>query len=42
MSERGGVTTDDATLLMLEWTGASADHLIDLEGHTGPTARPTP
>lgn len=25
--ERGGVTSDDATLLILEWTGGSADHL---------------
>jgi len=30
MQERGGVTTDDATLLLLEWTGGSVDHLIDL------------
>jgi serine phosphatase RsbU (regulator of sigma subunit) len=27
MLERGGSTTDDATLLLLEWTGGSADHL---------------
>ncbi|MCH6161658.1 PP2C family protein-serine/threonine phosphatase [Streptomyces marispadix] len=25
--ERGGVTTDDATLLLVEWRGGSADHL---------------
>lgn len=27
MSERGGATTDDATLLMVEWRGAPADDL---------------
>ena len=27
MIERGGVTTDDATLLLLEWRGGTADHL---------------
>lgn len=27
MLERGGVTTDDATLLLLEWRGRTADHL---------------
>ena len=27
MLERGGATTDDSTLLMLEWTGAQADDL---------------
>ena len=27
MRERGGATTDDATLLLLEWTGGTADHL---------------
>jgi len=27
MLERGGATTDDATLLLLEWTGGTADHL---------------
>lgn len=27
MRERGGATTDDATLFLLEWTGGTADHL---------------
>ncbi|MEO8556521.1 MAG: PP2C family protein-serine/threonine phosphatase [Actinomycetota bacterium] len=27
MDERGGVTTDDATLLLLEWRGGTADYL---------------
>jgi serine phosphatase RsbU (regulator of sigma subunit) len=27
MRERRGVTTDDATLLLVEWRGGSADHL---------------
>ena len=27
MHERGGVTSDDATLLLLEWRGGTADHL---------------
>ena len=27
MFERGGVTTDDCTLLMLEWRGAPRDNL---------------
>jgi serine phosphatase RsbU (regulator of sigma subunit) len=27
MLGRGGATTDDATLLLLEWTGGTADHL---------------
>jgi phosphoserine phosphatase RsbU/P len=27
MLERGGVTTDDATLLLLEWRGGTANHL---------------
>lgn len=27
MRERGGVTSDDATLFLLEWHGGSADHL---------------
>ncbi|MBA9003002.1 PP2C family protein-serine/threonine phosphatase [Thermomonospora cellulosilytica] len=27
MRERGGVTTDDATLLLVEWHGGRADHL---------------
>lgn len=31
LRERGGVTTDDATLLLLEWRGGSADHLAVME-----------
>ena len=31
MRERGGVTTDDATLLLLEWRGGTVDHLVNLE-----------
>ncbi len=31
MQERGGITTDDATLFLVEWRGGSADHLADLE-----------
>lgn len=27
MQERGGITSDDATLLLVEWRGGSADHL---------------
>jgi hypothetical protein len=27
MLERGGITSDDATLLLLEWRGGTADHL---------------
>ena len=27
MLERGGVTSDDATLFLLEWRGGTADHL---------------
>lgn len=27
MQERGGVTSDDATILLIEWRGGSADHL---------------
>ena len=27
MLERGGVTSDDATLLLLEWRGGSVNHL---------------
>jgi serine phosphatase RsbU (regulator of sigma subunit) len=37
MLERGGVTTDDATLLLLEWRGGSADQLADV-GETLTTA----
>lgn len=32
MSERGGATTDDATLLMVEWRGAPADDLAWARG----------
>ncbi|MES4908492.1 MULTISPECIES: PP2C family protein-serine/threonine phosphatase [unclassified Streptomyces] len=28
MRERGGVTTDDATLFLVEWCGGTADHLV--------------
>lgn len=31
MRERGGGTTDDATLLLLEWRGGSADQLANVE-----------
>jgi len=31
MGERGGVTSDDATLLMLEWRGGTVDHLVSME-----------
>ncbi|WP_344591548.1 PP2C family protein-serine/threonine phosphatase [Actinomadura vinacea] len=31
MRERRGITTDDATLLLVEWNGGSADHLATLE-----------
>lgn len=30
-SERGGHTSDDATLFMIEWRGGVADHLAVLE-----------
>ena len=30
MLERGGITSDDATLLLLEWRGGTADHLAIL------------
>jgi serine phosphatase RsbU (regulator of sigma subunit) len=29
--ERGGITSDDATLLLIEWRGGAADHLATLE-----------
>lgn len=29
-NERGGLTTDDATLFMIEWHGGTADHLATL------------
>ncbi|MFB7651558.1 MULTISPECIES: PP2C family protein-serine/threonine phosphatase [unclassified Streptomyces] len=29
--ERGGVTSDDATILLIEWRGGKADHLASLE-----------
>ncbi|EFL24490.1 putative stage II sporulation protein E (SpoIIE) [Streptomyces himastatinicus ATCC 53653] len=31
MRERGGVTTDDATLFLVEWCGGTADHLATIE-----------
>jgi len=31
MLERGGVTSDDATLFLLEWRGGTADHLAIIE-----------
>jgi serine phosphatase RsbU (regulator of sigma subunit) len=31
MLHRGGVTSDDATLLLLEWRGGTADHLAAVE-----------
>ena len=31
MLKRGGVTSDDATLLLLEWRGGTADHLAVVE-----------
>lgn len=31
MRERGGVTTDDATLFLVEWCGGSADQLVTVE-----------
>jgi len=30
-SERGGLTSDDATLFMIEWRGGAADHLAALD-----------
>jgi serine phosphatase RsbU (regulator of sigma subunit) len=30
-NERGGITSDDATLLLLEWRGGSADHLATVD-----------
>ncbi|MFE9097262.1 PP2C family protein-serine/threonine phosphatase [Streptomyces sp. NPDC007264] len=29
--ERGGLTSDDATLFMIEWNGGTADHLAELD-----------
>ncbi|MFC4495442.1 PP2C family protein-serine/threonine phosphatase [Streptomyces ovatisporus] len=29
--ERGGVTSDDATLLLVEWRGGTADHLAEVD-----------
>ncbi len=29
--ERGGITSDDATLLLIEWRGGDADHLASLD-----------
>jgi hypothetical protein len=31
MRERGGITSDDATLFMAEWRGSNADHLATLD-----------
>ncbi|MCX5097511.1 serine/threonine-protein phosphatase [Streptomyces sp. NBC_00365] len=31
MEERGGTTTDDATLFLMEWRGGAADHLAALD-----------
>jgi phosphoserine phosphatase RsbU/P len=31
MLERGGVTSDDATLLLIEWRGGSADYLANID-----------
>ena len=36
MLERGGATTDDSTLLMIEWTGAPADDLASPADHVEP------
>ncbi|MEU8876580.1 hypothetical protein AB0D24_36640 [Streptomyces javensis] len=30
MRERGGVTTDDAALFLVEWCGGTADRLVTL------------
>ncbi|MGR6999319.1 hypothetical protein ACU686_16160 [Yinghuangia aomiensis] len=42
---RGGITSDDATLLLVEWRGGSANHLAMVEpavtllpGHTAQTS----
>lgn len=35
MLERGGATTDDSTLLMLEWTGGPAADLSSKEEQIG-------
>jgi len=37
MLERGGVTSDDATLLLLEWCGGTADHLAPMAEAVSPT-----
>ncbi|WP_324605055.1 hypothetical protein [Streptomyces sp. NRRL S-1022] len=29
--EREGITSDDATLFLIEWRGSAADHLATLE-----------
>ena len=39
MGERGGITTDDATLLLREWAGGSADHLAVVEAYGHETER---
>jgi len=38
MLERGGVTSDDATLLLLEWRGGTADHLAAADEPAQPAA----
>ena len=37
MLERGGVTSDDATLLLLEWRGGTADYLAPIDEAVSPT-----
>ncbi|MFE4614068.1 PP2C family protein-serine/threonine phosphatase [Streptomyces niveus] len=37
--ERGGRTSDDATLFMIEWHGGAADHLAVLDGPVPPKLR---
>jgi len=37
MPERGGVTSDDATLLLLEWRGGTADYLAPIDEAVSPT-----
>ncbi|MFI0937510.1 PP2C family protein-serine/threonine phosphatase [Streptomyces sp. NPDC021020] len=31
MQARGGITSDDATILLVEWRGGSADHLVAID-----------
>jgi hypothetical protein len=28
---RGGITSDDATIFLIEWRGGAADHLVTVE-----------